>query len=364
MRAKALIILFSLLTGLAWAGLTAVRPATTSSAADDAASFIYEYPIPAAVGSAPLNIVVQSPGRIWFTMPNANAIGSLVVTSTADYKFTRYTLPNANSEPYDIAYANNTIWFTQRAGNRIGRLNTLTGQITNEYPVTTANSAPTGIDVAPDGQVWFVQRTGNKFARLNPDTGVITEFIYGVPNAHFEQLRVQNNNVIWATAPNLDRIVAWEWVGNEVELFTVGTGSGSRPYGIAMGGGVPWITASGSNLIGRYMPGTLTLWRWYAPGTANSNLAGIAFQSASGVNRAWFAQRDVNRVGMIETDSIGRAYLIWDQPLPAANSQPHGVAVDATGSVWITAVGNARIIEWRSPYLDLEKIYLPMVSRS
>jgi virginiamycin B lyase len=362
MRLKTILLVATMVAVIIGSWFTAVPPAATSSDASAATSFMVEYPIPAAVGSAPFNLVAEAPGRLWFTMPAANAIGSLVVTSTVDYHFTRYTVPTANSEPYDLAYANNTIWFTQKAGNKIGRLNTLNGVIT-EYVIPTANSAPTGIDVAPNGMVWFAQRNGNKFGRLDPGSGAIEEFTYDGANAQFEQLVVQSDNIVWASAPNLDLLVSWEFVGDEEVFFSVGTGSGSQPYGITMGGSAPWITARGSNLVGRYMPGTLTLWRWYAPATANSGLAGLAYRSGAGANRTWFAQQNVNKVALLVTESTGRTLLTWEQPLPTAYSQPHGVVVDAAGDVWITAVGSHRIVQWQAPYVDLKQVYLPVVLR-
>ncbi len=85
-------------------------------------SLLVEYPIPMA-DSAPRNIVVEAPGRIWFTAENGNSIGRLVVTNTLDYQFTMYNIPTANSQPYDLAFdGSNYIWFTELAGNKIGRL--------------------------------------------------------------------------------------------------------------------------------------------------------------------------------------------------------------------------------------------------
>jgi virginiamycin B lyase len=363
MRLGILFIVTSIGVTLAAGWFTVTRPVLSGAEPASSAPYMVEFDIPADVGSAPLNIVVEAPGRVWFTMPQANAIGSLVVTSTVDYHFTRYTVPTANSEPYDLAFAGNTVWFTQRAGNKIGRLNTLNGVIT-EYDVETEDSAPTGIDVAPDGQVWFVQRNGNKFARLDPASGSISEFLFPVAGAHFEQLVVQNNEFVWATSPSLDRLVAWEWLGGQPQFFNVGTGTGSQPSGIVMGGSAPWVTAMGTNLVGRYMPGTLTLWRWYPVNTPNSNLAGIAFRSESGLNRTWFAQRGANQVALLETDFNGGRRFYWELPLPTANGQPHGVTVDGGGTVWITAVGSHKIVQWRSPYLDVKQHYLPLVTKS
>ncbi|MCP4419612.1 MAG: hypothetical protein GY805_23620, partial [Chloroflexi bacterium] len=95
--------------------------------------FMTEFPILTGDG-APQNLVVESvgpPASIWFTMPDADAIGHLLVTDTVDYTFTSFTLGTANSEPYDLFYdsVNGRIWFTERARDFIGYLTIATGAI-------------------------------------------------------------------------------------------------------------------------------------------------------------------------------------------------------------------------------------------
>jgi virginiamycin B lyase len=58
------------------------------------------------------------------------------------------------------------LWFTEDAGNNIGRITT-TGEIT-EFPIPTPQSGPHGIAVGPDGNLWFTEQTGNKIGRINP----------------------------------------------------------------------------------------------------------------------------------------------------------------------------------------------------
>jgi len=59
------------------------------------------------------------------------------------------------------------LWFTERLGNRIGRI-TPEGTIT-EFPIPTAASSPTnGIVTGPDGCVWFTEYFGNKIAKIAP----------------------------------------------------------------------------------------------------------------------------------------------------------------------------------------------------
>jgi len=44
-----------------------------------------------------------------------------------------------------------------------------------EFAVPTSNSAPRGITAAPDGNLWFTEEAGNKIGRISP-TGAISEF--------------------------------------------------------------------------------------------------------------------------------------------------------------------------------------------
>jgi streptogramin lyase len=320
-------------------------------------SYLVAYAIPYP-GSNPQHIALESPARAWFTLPGIDAVGSLVITATTDYQFSRYDLP-AGSAPYDIAVGGGSAWFTMPGTNRIGRLDLATKDIT-QYQIPTANSVPRGIDVAPDGMVWFAQENGNKLARLDPGSGSFVEYLYGTANAQFHDVAVQTTGTIWVAAPGVQRIVAFS-AGEFYNLTTAATGS--QVHYLALEGSVPWISAANSNLIGRYAPGTLALWRWYAPPSANSGLSAIAFSTAGGVNRTWVAQRQINRVLLIETASGGAATFYWEQPLPTASSQPTGLAVAGDGTVWITATGSNEVVVWSPPYFDLQRTYLPFIQR-
>src|SRR6185436_11779124 len=77
---------------------------------------------------------------------------------------TEYPVPTAGS-PQDItAGPDGNMWFTEIAGNKIGRI-TPAGVIT-EFPVPTAASKPVGITAGPDGNLWFGEGDGNKIGRI------------------------------------------------------------------------------------------------------------------------------------------------------------------------------------------------------
>ena len=123
--------------------------------ANASSPFLAEYPVP----GKPHMVSVEAPNRVWFTLPEENLIGRLVVTSTVEYDVDTYTVPTGASYPSDLKYAGGYVWFTQRDGNKIGRLDPATGAII-EYDIPTPDSEPTGIDVliGVPTVVWFTEK--------------------------------------------------------------------------------------------------------------------------------------------------------------------------------------------------------------
>src|SRR5438093_10237563 len=86
--------------------------------------------------------------------------------STPAGVITEFPVPTVGSLQYGIAAGpDGNLWFTEAAGNRIGRI-TPAGAIT-EFPAPTVGSYPTGITVASDGNLWFTEGGGNKITQIN-----------------------------------------------------------------------------------------------------------------------------------------------------------------------------------------------------
>jgi virginiamycin B lyase len=79
---------------------------------------------------------------------------------------TEFELPSPASFPNVIARGpGHTLFFAESEGNRIGRITT-EGVIT-EFPVPTPNSQPIGVTEGPDDEtVWFTEGRGNKIGVL------------------------------------------------------------------------------------------------------------------------------------------------------------------------------------------------------
>lgn len=342
----------ALLVGIVLWGVFVLALLLSSRTAMAAPGVLTEYPIP----GQPLNLVVQAPGRVWFTLPESNAIGSLVVTSTLDYKFTQYDAPTAGATPYDLAYdGQGSIWFTEKDGNRIARLTISTGLI-QEYPVPTPNSAPTGIAVGPDGVVWFTERDGDKLGRFDPTTETFTEFPYQVTGGGTEDVVVHRDGQVRISAPNVNQVFGYR-PDTQLMYSTPTHDIASNqpveePWSLMLDSrDVLWITARRGNRLGRFMPGTVTFWRWFIL-PAGSAPTGIAFDRADGLSRIWFTLSGSGRTGQLVLKSTGDQVSLGQFRLPSPQSGPTGIAVDAQGHVWIAETGTQRIAEWRPPYFE------------
>jgi virginiamycin B lyase len=322
-----------------------------------------EYPVP----NNPLNLAVESPGRIWFTAPEGDAIGRLAVISEPEDPVIRYTIEytvlEPGSEPFDLVFADGIVWFTERAGNRLGRIDVTTGKLT-EYPIPTPNSAPTGIDVAPDGVVWFTERDGVKLAEFRPALGSFVErpiplklFLGGETSTR--DLVVQNEDLIWFTAPKADAVLAYQISVDD--FFRIGTGAHSEPNQLTIDqSGVPWVTAYQGHRIGRYAPGTLALWNWFDV-RAGSAPAGIAFRRQGGMWELWFSANGAGQVGRLRIHPNGKSPSLSELPLTTSISAPWDIVTAADDSIWIAENGRSTVTELRPPYAY--QAFMPAIER-
>jgi virginiamycin B lyase len=350
------ILFLAVVLAAATSAVTAAR--SPAQSATTASSYFNEYPLPAGYG-APQRITTEAPGKIWFTIPEDNAIGLLEVASPNNYQFVSHPIPTNNSNPYDLVYHDGYVWFTEQAGNKIGRLNTNTGNIT-EYTVPTANSGPSGIDVASDGTIWFVEKNASKVTSFNPNNQTFDETPYTRQGAQPEEISV-GNNAVWFTVPNLNYTARYTPSSGEfLNVPVVDFGQSSHPPGgIAVdGSNMPWITAPTKDLIGRYAPGTLAYWAWKSVASGD-HPTGISISEEGGVTNVWFVGTQGNRAGFLTATATRGILSLQEQPLPSTGSQPRDIAIDSGGTAWITAPGTGRIVEWSAPYFDY--LYLPLI---
>ena len=128
-----------------------------------------------AQSSAPDGIVAGPDGRLWFTESGSAQIGAITTSGTIseygptgtdpsditsgrtgrsgspqnggigadqhDAMEARLTAPTAGAEPSGIAASGASLWFTDKAANKIVRISTA-GVVTGDFPLPTPGSGP------------------------------------------------------------------------------------------------------------------------------------------------------------------------------------------------------------------------------
>lgn len=319
--------------------------ATTSTNGVSATSFA----VPTASAS-PKGITAGIDGSLWFTESAGNKIGRISTSG----QINEFALPTANAVPVAIAQgADGNLWFTESAASRIGRI-TPSGAIT-EFAVTTANSQPLDIAPGPDGNLWFTEAAANRIGRITT-TGSVTEFAVPTASSSPTGITAAADGNLYFTEASASKIGRITTAGTIAEqAVTSSGGAGVGPNLITTGpDNAVWFTEPTVNGIGRMDPqGHVT--QVPLP-TFNSGPAGIT----TGVDGAiWYAESTANAIGQLVTpyDNVpvgGGSNQPIDYALPSAGRTPTGIAFGPDGNAWITDSASNAVVRLVAPHAAKE----------
>jgi len=160
-----------------------------------------EYPV--CIGPAGIDV---HQGDVWFACSGSNQIG--VLRSQNDFDLELFNIPTPSSFPTGIAVdpQSNIVWFTETKGNKIARLD-LSDQTEpqfSEYELPKDNSFPHDLAIDPDtGKIWFTEFRGNRIGSLdpteaNPDTSNgFTEYPIPTSNSGPTAILIDSDGSIW-----------------------------------------------------------------------------------------------------------------------------------------------------------------------
>lgn len=317
--------------------------------AGTSSGLLYTYPI---IGN-PFNVAVAGPGDVWYTLPDDDTIGRLKFTSTGDFWTEYHPLANIGSQPYDIAYGNGSIWFTERGTNRIGKIDVATGERW-AYEIPIADSEPTGIDLDASGIVWFVTFSSSHLGRFDPNTETFDMFAYERDGAQLEDVSATANGSLWLTAPGVNRAIEFDKGSRRFKEVNQPS-PGSLPHNIAVSDvGIPWITDQGRGELAFFLEGTGEFWLFLKYTDGGGHPVGIAHSTTDGLERVWFTDDQNGLVGQFMIRGNTGSML----PSVRVNN-PAGIAVDEQDNAWIAVAGGIAV--WRPPYWS--SIYLPVIHR-
>lgn len=309
-------------------------------------------------GAQPVGVAVTgtNPTHVWIAEYGLNRLSQVTFTSTADYIQSLYPITSAeNSGPFLITLSGDKAWFTERTANRVGRLDTVTGQIDEFYGHgLPANAGLADIAAAPDGSIWLAAQSAKRLYRL-----VITSTV----DYAFQEF-LAGTTVTTTVGPfGIDLVVISQLSyqvafaspeGNRIGVLTPGSHqvmiAGTIPAGFAPTDIVyeaardfVWFSEPGADRIGLSFKGTLQ-----GSPTHIGPIARPTFLSRMINNTLWVTQQDLTgQLARFTYDGPG-VYSFTLYPLPVTGLQPNGVALADDGQVWLVAY-------------QPKRLYLPLV---
>jgi virginiamycin B lyase len=241
------------------------------------------------------------------------------------------------------------LWFTESAGNKIGRL-TPAGRLSEfALPTTCGDSlgcGPDGITSGPDGALWFTEATGNRIGRIT-SAGRISEFplpttcpqdVTGLSLARVRKAKdaaIAGSQEGGGTGMAAGSRGVWQRpLDNE--------GSGCHPVGITSGpDGNLWFTEAAADRIGRLTPaGGVS--EFALPSTCHTRLGcGPAGITSGPDGNLWFAEAAGNQIGRMTPAGRISEYALPTTCSDSPGCGPAGITSGPDGALWFAeSAGN------------------------
>lgn len=220
------------------------------------------------IGEGAHSIERAANGDFWITVTGSDELVRLdPETSQVD----RHAHPEINGErgiyPHTLRFdARQQIWYTLTASNHLARFDPRTAQFTyhrlpagSEDPEELSPAAVAyGSDIAPDQSIWWSQLLGRRIGRFDPDSGEMQ--VWTTPYSGPRRLRVAGDGRVWVPFFGHARIGRFDPEREEWRVWELPTGPAGTelPYALAVEPrtGDVWITGSNSDTLIRFRPAT------------------------------------------------------------------------------------------------------------
>ncbi len=241
-------------------------------------------------GARPHGLLVDRPGRVWYTGNGNGTIGEL---DPRTGKVVEHRAPSGGDPHTLVLDEQGIIWFTVQSGDRIGRLDTRTGAFT-EYKT---RGRPYGIALDRAGNVWFCELAGDRLGRLDPKTGTITELALE-RGSQPRRMAVAPDGSLWVTLYGRGKLVRVDPAAQKVvKEYALPAGERGGPYAVTIdGAGAVWVNEIQTDTVVRLDPRTDALRVFTLP----SKDVGIRKMIVDADGRLWYMGSHNGRLGVIE----------------------------------------------------------------
>ena len=214
--------------------------------------------------NGPHSLALHQNGKYYVTNTSTNSIG---VFDPEKLKWEpSFRIGGRAIYPHTIRVdSNGIVWYTLAGSEQVGNLDPETGKthLINLPRVKpggiSGGTTPYGIDIDPiTGMVWYTRLFGDKIGRINPETLEVTE--YDSPVRGPRRMRFDNIGILWVTGYSEGTLARIEPDGFKTKVYFMPEYvEGHRPAPYALGVHPEtqeiWLNENMTDRIYRFLPG-------------------------------------------------------------------------------------------------------------
>jgi virginiamycin B lyase len=144
------------------------------------------------VGGTYGNVVGQN-GDQWFT---SFVVDGPIARVTRDGVLTKFYPPTKGKPQRLQVDSDGIVWFTERRGGKIGRLDPNTGEF-KEFQLPGPEPSPYAIGIDRDHMIWYSSHEQDTLGRLDPKTGQVTEYPYPHSEIAMREFFLDSQGRMW-----------------------------------------------------------------------------------------------------------------------------------------------------------------------
>ena len=157
------------------------------------------------------NVVGQN-GDQWFT---SFVQDGPIARVTKDGVLTKFYPPTKGKPQRLQVDSDGIVWFTERRGGKIGRLDPQTGTF-KEFPLPGPEASPYAIGIDRDHMIWYSSHEQDTLGRLDPKTGEVTEFPYPHSEISMREFFLDSKGRMWY-ASSVNNKVGYFYFNDDAE---------------------------------------------------------------------------------------------------------------------------------------------------
>jgi virginiamycin B lyase len=148
-------------------------------------------------GTGPHNLIIDRDGTLWIAGNRQAFIGRM---NSVTGQLTRFTMPDDTArDPHTLVFSGrDEIWFTLQWSNYVGRLNKRSGHV-DLVPMQTEQSRPYGIRMDSKGRPWIALLGTNGLATIDPNSLELKVINLPRKDARLRRLAITRDDVVWYT---------------------------------------------------------------------------------------------------------------------------------------------------------------------